>query len=125
MAVTLTLQKSDLVEELEQIAAEQSATVEELLHTAVSEFLDKMAHQKIHAESESFKAMHADLLTKYKGQYVAIHNGQVVAHDDDARNLYLQMQQRYGRIAILIRQVTDKVEQELVFRSPRLTRMKP
>ena len=123
--VSLKLQEPELVERLAQIAAEQSTTAEELLSTAISEFLDKMARQKIHTESESFKTIHADLMAKYMGQYVAIHNGQVVDHDEEARTLYLRIREQYGHIPILIRPVTDKPERQLVFRSPRLTRIKP
>ncbi len=125
MTVTLTLQKPDLIEKLEQIATEQSTSAQDLLHTAVNEFLDKMARQKIHTESESFRKMHPDLMTKYEGQFVAIHNGQVVDHDEDARDLYLRVQVQYGHIAVLIRRVTPEAQQELVFRSPRLTRARP
>jgi len=125
MTATLTLQQSALIEQLEQVATEQSTTAEDLLHAAVIEFLDRTARQKIHVESEAFRKLHPDLLTKYKGQYVAIHNGQVVGYNQDARELYLQMRKQYGHIAVLIRLVSDRVEQELVFRSPRLTRVRP
>jgi hypothetical protein len=118
---TLTLQRRETVDRLEQIATEQGTAAEELLDVAVREFLDKVAHQKIRAESAAFREMHAQLVAKYPGEYVAIHNGKVVDHDPDVRTLHLRVRQRYGRLPILLRQVTEKVEQrDLVFRSPKL-----
>ncbi len=119
--VTLALQQPDLVSLLQQIAAEQNTTAEELLDAAISEFLDKASRQKIQAESAVFREMHAQLASKYPGEYVAVHDGQVVDHDPDVRTLHLRIRQRYGRLPILLRQVTEAAEsQDLVFHSPKL-----
>ncbi|MBU0511024.1 MAG: hypothetical protein KKD28_13400 [Chloroflexi bacterium] len=109
-----------MVERIEQAAAKQGITSDEMLTTAVNELLDKVARQKIRAESQAFKEMYMDLTTNYMGQYVAVHNGKVIDHDEDGRTLYLRIREQYGNIAILIRQVTDKTERKLVFRSLRV-----
>jgi hypothetical protein len=117
----LSLQKPELVERLEQVATAQGATVEELLYQAVSEYLDKLAHQKIQVESDAFEKLHPELVTKYLGEYVAIHDGVVVDHDIDVRTLHLRIRKQFGRIPVLLRQVTQDVKQrDLVFRSPKL-----
>ena len=121
----LALREPELVERIEQAAAKQGITSYEMLTTAVNELLDKVARQKIRAESQAFKEMYMDLTTNYMGQYVAVHNGEVIDHDEDGRMLYLRIREHYGNIAILIRQVTDKTERNLVFRSPRFSRVEP
>lgn len=116
----LTVQKPDLVERLEQIAAAQRTTVEELLDKVVTEYLDTVAHQKMRAESTAFVELHPELVTKYLGDYVAIHNSEVVDHDADARTLHLRIRKQFGRTPVLLRQVTKEAEQQdLIFRSPK------
>ncbi|MEA3397766.1 MAG: DUF5678 domain-containing protein [Chloroflexota bacterium] len=69
--------------------------------------------------------MRSQLVAKYLGNYVAIHNGKVVDHDPDVRTLHLRIRRRYGRAPILLRQVTKDMEQpEMVFRSPKLERIR-
>jgi uncharacterized protein YfaT (DUF1175 family) len=119
--MALTLQKQELVEGLEQAAVAQNTTAEALLNTAISEFLDKMARQKIETESNAFEKLHDQLVTKYLDGYVAIHNGEVVDHDPDVRTLHLRIRKRFGRIPVLLRQVTQEAKQpDLIFRSPKL-----
>ncbi|MDM8520941.1 DUF5678 domain-containing protein [Anaerolineales bacterium HSG6] len=119
----VVLKTPNLLEQLASVAEENGTTSEKLLNQAVSEFLDKRAREKIHRESEAFKAMHAQLYPAYQGQYVAIHNGKLVGQAESARSLYIAMRQKYGQIPILIRQVTDKVEQRLTIRRPRLSKV--
>ena len=83
-------------------------------------FLDRLAEQKIIAESEAFRAMHAELLQQYRGEYVAVHNKKVVDHDEDICALNRRIRARYGRQAVLLQQVTEQPEVDLVIRSPKL-----
>lgn len=46
--------------------------------------------------TDAFKAMHPQLLKKYKGQCVAIYNGEVVDHGPDERELWARMREHYG-----------------------------
>jgi len=118
---TLTLQRPDLVDRLEQIAIERGTAAEDLLETAIREFLDKTTHQQIHAESVAFERMHAHLVAQYLGEYVAILNGEVVDHDPDVRTLHLRIRKQYGRLPVLIRRVMEDGKQpDLLFRSPKL-----
>ncbi len=118
--MTMTLYPPELVDQLTQIAEAEGKSSEELLIQAVNEFLAKVANQKLRTEGEAFKAMYPQLLENYQGDYVAIHHGQLVDYDKDARALYLRIRQQYGRITVLIRQVTDQIEPVLTLRSPRL-----
>ena len=94
---TLMLRRPDLVDRLQGIAEREGTTVGAL------------------------RKMHARLVDEYAGDYVAIHDGEVVDHDPDVRALHLRIRQRYGRAPILLRQVTEEIEQQdMVFRSPRV-----
>jgi len=121
----LTLQQPELVSQLEQAAAEREETPEQLLNLAVSEFLEKINRQKIHLESRAFESIHGELIKKHLGQYIAFHDGRVVDQDKDARTLYLRVRKKFGNTPILIRQVTKQAKNELVFRTPRFSKVQP
>jgi hypothetical protein len=110
----------DLQMELVQVAEVVDMDVPILLDQAVRDYLDRLAEQKIIAESESFRARHTELLQRYRGEYVAIHNRDVVDHDTDLCTLNRRIRARYGRIAVLLQQVTEHPEVELIVRSPKL-----
>jgi len=78
--------------------------------------------RKIQAESRAFDALKADLLAKYPGEYVAVHNGEVIDHNPELRTLHLRVYEKYGRTPVLLKQVLAGPERELVIRSPRLER---
>jgi hypothetical protein len=67
-------------------------------------------------------AQYEQLRAVYLGQYVAIHQGEVIDHDADLRTLHLRVFERLGHTPVLLKQVTNRPERELVFRSPRLER---
>lgn len=59
----LILQERVLLEELEQIATVQKTTPAELLNKAVSQFLYKVALEKMKAETTAFERMYERLVT--------------------------------------------------------------
>ena len=81
--------------------------------------------EKIRAEAEAFRSMHAKLAEKYLGQYVAIHNREIVDHDEDFQVLHTRIRQRFGSQPVLLRLVEAEPERVLTFRSPRLERGQP
>ena len=110
----------DLQMELVQVAEVVDVDVPMLLDQAVRDYLDRLAEQKIIAESKAFQTMHAKLLQRYRGKYIAVHNGKVVDHDVNLCALNRRIRARYGRIAVLLQQVTEYPEVELIVRSPKL-----
>ena len=117
----LMLQERVLLEELEQVATVQKTTPEELLNKAVSQFLYKVALEKMKTETTAFERMYDQLVAQYLGQHVAIHNGELIDHDADLLALRKRIRQRFGRMPILLRQVTPERElPELLIRRPRL-----
>jgi len=115
--------RPDLQMELIQMAKVTDVDIPTLLDRAVRDYLDRLVEQKIIAESKVFRAMHAELLERYRGEYVAIHSGEVVDHDVDLCALNRRIRAQYGRIAVLLQQVTEQPEIELVIRSPKLEPM--
>ena len=109
----------ELMEQLEQVAAEQAVMPEEVLETAVRTYLRQIEREKIKAEAEALRSMHPELAEKYLSQYVAIHHGKVVDYDQDFQSLHSRIRQRFGRQPVLLRRVEAEPERVLVFRSPR------
>lgn len=118
---TITLQPP-LMEELEQVATEQAMNPAELLETAVRTYLRQLEREKIKAEAEAFRSLHPKLVQKYLGQYVAIHNGKVVDHDEGFQPLHGRIRRQFGRQAVLLRRVETEPERVWTFRSPRFER---
>ena len=57
--------------------------------------------------------MIADLRSKYLGEFVAVHEGQVIDYDKDVAQLELRIAQRLGDIAVLIAPVTNANQRDL------------
>ncbi len=64
--------------------------------------------------------MYPELRQTYPGQWVAIHDRQLVDHDEDVAPLHRRMLDRYGRMPVLIQRVTESPVEEVYIRSPRL-----
>lgn len=72
-------------------------------------------------EVEAFRAMHSALRRDHFGEYVAIHEGQLVDHDPDPIALLNRIRQNYPGQTVLRRKVEEAPEVILRFRSPRLS----
>jgi len=112
----------DLLERIEKLANERAMTPDKLVETTIRAYLRQAEREKIQAEIAAYRSMHPDLVRQYRGQYVAVHDGQVVDHDVDFQALHRRVRERFGRQAVLLRQVEEEVERELTFRSPRFER---
>lgn len=71
-------------------------------------------------EVEAYHRLHPELRDRYKGQYVAIFEGRLVDHDQDAEALLERTLVRFPGQIVLQRKVEDTPEVVLQFRSPRL-----
>ena len=72
----------------------------------------------LHVEA-AFEAMLTALLAQYAGEFVAIHQQQVVDHDPDELTLFDRICRDYPDEVVLIRPVLATSEPPLNFRSPR------
>lgn len=70
-------------------------------------------------EVAAFRQLHVSLLKHYRGEYVAIHQGQLVDHDSDKVALLERIEKTYPDEFVLIRPVQEQPEREFYFRSPR------
>ena len=64
------------------------------------------AHGKWQREFEAFQRLLPQLLTQYSGQYVAVHDGQVVDHGPDEIALALRFFAQHGNVPIHVGLVT-------------------
>lgn len=122
-----------VVERLQQVASQKQINIAELLVRAVEFYLandvameeDEDAwefEQKlvIDREMQAYLQQHEQLLTIYRGQSIAMHNGEVIDHDPDEVALSQRVRARYGKEPVLITPVLPEPIQTIFVRSPRL-----
>jgi hypothetical protein len=63
---------------------------------------------KFNREWKAFHDMLPELMQKYGGQYVAIHEGKVVGSGLDGAAVSLKAHQQFGNVPIVVREVTDR-----------------
>jgi len=105
---------------LEDMSRHYNLDINELLNQALKKYRRYMEERKIEAEKKDFLRQHAQLKQTYLGRFVAMHHGQVIDYDQDVVLLHQRIRRKYGREAILIRQVEEEPERPLIMRSPRL-----
>ena len=111
-----------LVDRLRYAAEWRGISFEEAARKAITEYLGRFGIEKVRAEQAIFEKMRPALLEKYRGQFVAVHNGQVIESAPDIRTLHHQVFVRFGFTPILHIEVTDEPERDIIVRSPRLVR---
>ena len=109
----IAVERPGLIERVRHAARETNRDTTQVVETAVQAYLDQLDREKMHKEAEAFWAMQADLLIRYPGEYVAVHQGQVVDHDPDVVRLEQRVAERWGDSAILIAPVTDEPRRDL------------
>jgi nicotinamide riboside kinase len=81
--------------------------------------LPATAKGKWQREREAFTKMHAELLRKHRQQYVAIHEGKVVASGGDKVQVALQAYRQHGHIPIYVGLVSEEPPPPARLPSPR------
>lgn len=131
MAANSVALRDNLAQQLSREAERQETSIEDLVNDWLEEYLWEQAGErakierqarrdKIRQENQAYYAMHDQLKKTYRGQHVAIHEGQLVDHDPDPMALVRRVRQRFGRAPVLITPVQDQPYQEFTIRSPRL-----
>ncbi|MEZ4733207.1 MAG: hypothetical protein R3E79_39430 [Caldilineaceae bacterium] len=92
----------------------EQAAIEEIERIA-----DTAREAAMRSEEAAFRRLHPSLYKEYAGQYVAIHNEQLIDHDLDQVLLYRRMRQQHPGEFIWIAPVKESPDEVLVFRSPR------
>lgn len=107
------IQRPGLIKRIQHIAGETNRDAIHVVEEAVEAYLQQLEQEKIHKETEAFWAMQPKLLSKYAGEFVAVHQGEVVDHDLDAVQLERRVAERFGQTAVLIAPVTDAPRRDL------------
>jgi hypothetical protein len=116
--MTAIILRPELQESLESDAAREARTVNDLVNEAVARYVRERQRAKIQRETAAYEAMFDQLARDYSGQWVAVHDGQVIDHDPDISTLYARTRARYGRTSVLIRQVGAVADEDLHWRTP-------
>jgi predicted transcriptional regulator len=114
-----------LVNKLDEVANLQHTDLATVVSQAIERYLREQAHQEIEQEQQAYAAQHAQLLTKYAGEYIAMHHGQVIDHDENRAALSQRLRKRFGRTSVLITPVLAQPQQTITVRSPRLLEHTP
>ncbi len=105
-----------LYERIELAARDHKANVNQLFSDAIRQYLWELDRRKIAEESRAYRQLHAALKAQYLGQYIAMHEGQVVDHDTDFQVLRQRIRRRFGHTPILITLVEDLPERPVTRR---------
>ena len=120
---TATVTISDeLLERLRQAAEWKGIRLEEAVSEAALDYFYQYAYEKVKQEEIMFEQGKAALLKRYRGQYIALHNGKVVAHADNLSSLRKKVFPLYGHTPMLHKLVTAEPNRDIIIRSPRLER---
>lgn len=116
--LTVTL-RSDVAEHVRLLAGEAQTEAEAIVDKALRTYLKQFRREKIRTETEAFEQQRESLLARYRGEFIAMHEGHVIDHDPDLRALHLRIFARLGHAPVLLKRVEDGPVREWIFRSPR------
>lgn len=91
-----------------------------MLGQVLREYVARRHNRQIAIEAAHYRQQHAELLATYRGQCIAMREGQVIDHDADLATLHQRIRAQFGGAPILITPVTDESVLEFRVRGPRL-----
>lgn len=109
-----------LASQIRREAEAQGMAVEQLIEAALRRYRFAAQQAKINAEALWWRTASPDLRAQYAGEFVAVHNQQVVDHDRDEERLRKRIRARYGKTAVLLTPAEERRELRIV--STRLSR---
>ncbi len=113
--LTLTIEP-ELYQRVEETTLIYHTEIGTLFNQAIRRYLWELDRRKISEETKRYYQCHAELKKHYLGQYIAMHQGEVVDHDVDFGTLCQRVQQQFGRVPIMMRQVEEVADHPLVRR---------
>lgn len=117
LAETVVL-RPDLRQPLALRAEQEARSIDDLANEAIDDYLRTRQQEKLDREITAYTKMHPELWRTLPGHWVAFHNGELVDTDTDQAALYGRIREKYGRTAVLIRQVRQEANEELWIRTP-------
>jgi len=119
---TITLEVSDeLATQLIPLRQELPQLLARLVANIVESPPQQARQAKIHNEAMAWRALPLATRQQYAGQFVAVHNGQVIDSDLDRLELYRRIQQKLGHVPVLITPAHQPSPREFSLHSPRLS----
>lgn len=117
---------TELYERIERLAAVREMPVAYLLEDALTlvedQSIELVRSEALSREEAAYRAMHSELFEKYAGQYVAVHNGELVDVDRDELDLAARVSARFPNQIVLLKQVQPSPMREVHYRSVRIIR---
>jgi predicted transcriptional regulator len=121
----IELKEPMLVQRVEALASKTTQPAEQVLEAAVRAYLDELERRAIQTETQAFWAMHKELLRKYPKQHVALYQGQVVDHDEDAARLEKRVREQFGSLPVLITPILSGLRRDLRWLGGRIESLEP
>lgn len=118
----LTL-RPDLSATLAEQSRREDRPVTEIVSDAVEQYLERKWHDKLDEELAAYSKLHPELVRTHFGAWVAVHDGAVVDQDQDRVALYRRIRQQYGRVPVLVCEVTAESVEEIWLRTPSTGRL--
>jgi hypothetical protein len=109
-----------LASQIREAAEAQGMAVENLIEAALRQYRFQAQQAKLDAEAQWWRGVTQSVRASYNGEYVAVHNHEVVDHDADEEILRRRIRARFGKVAVLISPSEGRREWRVV--STRLTR---
>jgi hypothetical protein len=94
--------REPLASTIRQEAEAEGIGVESLHDAALRHYRFEAQRKKINGESEWWRAALPQVRAQYAGEYVAVHNRQVIDHDPDEETLRRRVRAKYGKTAVLL-----------------------
>ena len=117
---TLTL-SSEIGLLLEAEAQQMGKTTVEIPEDWLRQHYRSLRRQRLESQSKRFWAKHSELYAQYPDQFVAFYDDRVLDVDNDMRQLAMRVRATYGKLPVVIAQVTATPVPEYRMRSPRLS----
>ena len=114
-----------LYSRIEQAADEHKIGIGRILSDALRRYLWELDRRKISEESQVYRERHAELKEQYLGQYIAMHDGDVVDHDSDCGALRHRVRQQFRQTPVMITRVEDAAEQPITRHGFRMEAAQP
>lgn len=112
--------EGELARQIAELAGAQGESVKALVDRALQNYLGEAQRAKIRREMKAFAWQKDELVARHLGQYIAMHEGEVVDQDESLADLVDRIRARYGSLAVLMKRVEEGPDRDLVIRGPRL-----
>jgi len=110
----------ELAGAIQKEAEARGKTVEDFLKSAIQRERSWIERHKIEEEQEWWENYSLKERAKYEGEFVAIHNKQLVDHDKSETKLYTRIRKKFGNTPVLI--MPAEGPREIKIFSPRISR---